>query len=208
MNQKGLVPILIIVAILAIFLGGYLLGQQQTKLPGILSQPTTQSSPTPDPTANWKTYTSEKYGFSIKYPNDWSVRVTSAAADPYIYIDLNIKASWGESAGPEAGFPYTIAITEHKNTKKESFKDFVTKDLSEELKNNFTFQQEKIGSYTFYRTDKLPSAYGALNVYITEDGGRYISIDLIPYSLDDPPNNQDKVLPTFNQILSTFKFLP
>lgn len=26
-----------------------------------------------DPTANWKTYTSDKWGFEIKYPNDWSV---------------------------------------------------------------------------------------------------------------------------------------
>jgi hypothetical protein len=28
-------------------------------------------TPTPDPTANWKTYRNEKYGFEFRYPNDW-----------------------------------------------------------------------------------------------------------------------------------------
>lgn len=37
-------------------------------------EPTTnnlQPSSTPDPTADWKTYTNTKYGYSLKYPNNW-----------------------------------------------------------------------------------------------------------------------------------------
>lgn len=40
--------------------------QTQTALPSI-----TQSSPTPDPTANWKIYTDPFYGYSFKYPLDF-----------------------------------------------------------------------------------------------------------------------------------------
>jgi hypothetical protein len=32
---------------------------------------TAPPSPTPDPTANWKVYRDEKYGFEINYPKDW-----------------------------------------------------------------------------------------------------------------------------------------
>lgn len=33
----------------------------------------TTPEPTPDETANWETYTNNKYGFEIKYPSDWNV---------------------------------------------------------------------------------------------------------------------------------------
>jgi hypothetical protein len=33
-----------------------------------------QSKYSVDETADWKTYTNEKYGFSLKYPTDWSYR--------------------------------------------------------------------------------------------------------------------------------------
>lgn len=31
----------------------------------------------PDPTASWKTYRNEQYGFEFKYPDDWTVEVAS-----------------------------------------------------------------------------------------------------------------------------------
>lgn len=33
-------------------------------------------TPTPDPTANWKTYTNTKYGFEIKYPTNYFISTT------------------------------------------------------------------------------------------------------------------------------------
>lgn len=70
MKQKGLAPILIVLFI-ALAVGGYLLYQKQ--------QQTIQATPTPTSTpestnsaetANWKTYTNIKYGFSVSYPTD------------------------------------------------------------------------------------------------------------------------------------------
>lgn len=59
----------------SIAIGGYLLGANKTKpQPVAQTSVTPSTSPTPDPTANWKTYINESYGFEIKYPNDWIVQ--------------------------------------------------------------------------------------------------------------------------------------
>lgn len=52
----------------------YYLGVQQGKTAPQATKlsPTIAPSPVPDPTANWKTYTTSE--FSIKYPPDWEVK--------------------------------------------------------------------------------------------------------------------------------------
>ena len=55
--------------------GAYKLGQKQVYPElgeGPTPTPVAVATPTLDPTANWKTYTNEKYGYSIKYPAEWS----------------------------------------------------------------------------------------------------------------------------------------
>lgn len=67
-KQKGLAPILVVLLIV-LAVGGYLLYQKQFK-PAF----TPQSPPSPiasDETANWKTYTNNKYKYSFKYPPSW-----------------------------------------------------------------------------------------------------------------------------------------
>lgn len=82
--QKGnaLIFLLVGIFVIAIAGGAYYLGRLTT--PKTLSVPvpisqTSQSTPIPsststlvDETANWKTYTNSKYGFSFKYPDDLS----------------------------------------------------------------------------------------------------------------------------------------
>ena len=79
-NQKGFVPIVIIVTLFVIggLVGAFYLGKvsnKPTKVPDITpsiyqSQPLS-ISPTPDPTANWKTYKDQSISF--KYPQEWSL---------------------------------------------------------------------------------------------------------------------------------------
>jgi hypothetical protein len=38
------------------------------------SSPTSSITPTSSPTANWKSYSNAQYGYSIKYPPDWTAR--------------------------------------------------------------------------------------------------------------------------------------
>ncbi len=87
MKQTGFAPILILVGILVITLvggGAYYFGSQkppvQPQNPIVISSPTPTTSPTDASgvpngtaeTANWKTYTNNKYQFSFKYPPVWT----------------------------------------------------------------------------------------------------------------------------------------
>src|SRR3989344_572885 len=82
--RKGSAPI-IIIALITIFLLGigataayFKLYQKPTPLPqsspDALSEiQSPQPTTTPNDTANWKTYTNNKYKYSLKYPTNWNI---------------------------------------------------------------------------------------------------------------------------------------
>lgn len=65
--SAGLV-VLVIVAVTS-----FLFGRASVRSLSVdqISPTPTTAIPTPDPTADWKTYTNSKYQYSFKYPNDW-----------------------------------------------------------------------------------------------------------------------------------------
>jgi hypothetical protein len=74
--KSKLVPILLIILIISVLVvGGFFVYKtyfsQNTIQP--IGNSTSQPVSTPDPTADWQTYTNEKYGYSFKYPSDWKV---------------------------------------------------------------------------------------------------------------------------------------
>src|SRR3989344_7665167 len=76
-SKSKVIPIILgVVAVVAIAIGAYALGTKQSqpvvKNQQISASPTTIPTPTPDPTANWKTYTNVSGNFSIKYPSEWT----------------------------------------------------------------------------------------------------------------------------------------
>jgi hypothetical protein len=46
------------------------------------NDPPKDDPPSEDPYAGWNTYTNSRYGYSIKYPNDWSVKVYDQQSCP------------------------------------------------------------------------------------------------------------------------------
>lgn len=79
--KKGFVlPLIIIIVVAITVVGVFYLGKKS--LTSILNQTTQpQASPTPDPTASWKTYQGEtaythdgSSMFTIKYPADWTLK--------------------------------------------------------------------------------------------------------------------------------------
>jgi hypothetical protein len=72
-SHKGFIAPLLLALIVIMLIGGGVYVYQQNKQ---ANQPTTAISTTQTPnsqTADWKTYTNTKYGYSLQYPNDWEV---------------------------------------------------------------------------------------------------------------------------------------
>lgn len=148
-------------------------------------------SPTQSTTTNWKTYTSTKYGYSIKYPLDWLVRECPVSpdcspTDETTYI--NSQENIGSKTEPIQYFLYISSYTD---------------DLPKE----YTFTQELINNKTVLRTADFPSRSGAETVLFKRNDRDYISIGFTPYDNKGPFPQQEKFYKTFNQILQTFRFL-
>lgn len=75
-NKKPMI-VMGVVTILSLLVSGYLyyqntqLKQQISQVQVTPSPAVVTPSPTANPTANWKTYTSEILSFSVKYPDSW-----------------------------------------------------------------------------------------------------------------------------------------
>ncbi|MDO8570373.1 MAG: PsbP-related protein [Candidatus Daviesbacteria bacterium] len=89
MKQKGLAPLLVIVLVAVIAVGGYLLYQKQTKpVSQLVVQPTPISA---EESTDWKTYTNEKYNYQFDYPTNWYIQTLG---DSEVYLSdqkLDIK---------------------------------------------------------------------------------------------------------------------
>lgn len=167
----------ILVAITAIGSTFYLLNRNQTK-----PTPTVQTSPTPtpDPTANWKTYNDTKYGFSFKFPQNFSLHFY-VQEGPYLSI------------GPDVDHP----------SKYDS--QYITVEIATSYKADPNEQSEKIfiGNVEglFIKHIGCPGGPDYCEKAIANVNGKSYIIELsegqglkgIPESL-------------FLQILSTFKF--
>lgn len=89
-KPNQLMPVISVAAFVILALGaiGFLYYQNQ-QLKTMLAKyqtpaPQATASPisTPNPTANWKTYTNTVRGYSIQYPGDWTINTSKAETKP------------------------------------------------------------------------------------------------------------------------------
>ena len=112
-STKGFAPIVIILigaAVLALAGGGYWYYRYS---PRINYQNSSPEQPTAtNETANWKTYQNEKYGFEIKYPNDWKISeiigkdtIDIGFSEDFYYINVTkISVPFSQWYGHQANF--------------------------------------------------------------------------------------------------------
>lgn len=203
-KQKGFAPILIVV-IITVLVGGYLIYQNQPKLtPTSTAQFTSAPTSTPKSTnsaktANWKTYINLDKLYSLEYPADtFNIKEENLTANSACKTELLMSDK-------ATGFPdkyqgiivLDVCKADSKFFPQMSFGNITGSETQQNMINN-NVAYSKIGEATF---EKLGSRVTVKRVVSYKNGYVY-SFDLrfIPGSKDYTQE--------FNQILSTFKFLP
>lgn len=101
LNQKGFIPPIALAVIVIVLIGGFFLisknnsSKSSTKIienENISPDVTPIPSPTPSP--EWETYNDEKYGYSIKYPQGWTVENLSSKDSSSIRLSDDQKTAF------------------------------------------------------------------------------------------------------------------
>mgnify|MGYP001580800908 FL=1 len=217
--QRGFAPILIVILIAVLGVGGYFVytnySKPQTKPPQYSLTP----APTTDPRANWKTIKNTAFSWEIKYPSDWEILtpvcdLPAGECSNVMMRGTNIFN--GECSDPklrcgnlsvEVVVPHTGNVTATMSAKQyiESFNPSIpiVEPSTEVIINGETGYQQTVqnfpGSSAITRT--ITILHNGKVYYLGMTEGYYHD----NYNIHT--TNDWKLLSIFNQILSTFKFL-
>lgn len=243
-NPMYIIGGLIFIAVIltgGIFIGRFMNSSQKIPEKEILLTPTSYPSPTvtsiPDPTAEWKTYSSDSHKFTFKYPQNWLG--PEEYNDYYVSIGSSKPHKYGE--GIEYDFPTTDSyfvtiLSNYRGTMpistwesqtwmadtKESISLAVGKSTTSHGIRKTKIRNGTVGDLPVSEVliDNDPQGAGAEFMYtneiIVKTSDFVIRIQAIPVivSTKDSLDRQNKAKEisnkykeTLNQILSTFKFL-
>lgn len=190
MNQKGQTGILILagIVILVALAGGiFYLGRVTAPKPQPQNVVTSSPQPSPSPTdetANWKTYTNTKYGYSIKYPSEIKLITSDENAVEFYRENAGIGAGMGERGHG--------MVIYYRNFGAET-----TESQSRPIENIF------ISSYPAFRWTDNNSCME--DIWLPNPNkSNTLRISFTTCAEKEPYNKIDFDL--FDQILSTFKF--
>jgi len=191
-NNPLVIRLFLLVLILFLVIG--FLGYQNFKLQKLLTTVTTNAisspspSPTPDLTADWKTYENKDYDFSFRYPDvGYSICLETNFFSIFEEKDLNCD-----------GIIYEIPLV--------GFRNYYTVDFSKETPISsriFSIDnvQINIDKYQFIRTGSGVSTTNIIEIATIPSGNTNVEL----YAFGNESNFQ-KSQDLLDQILSTLKF--
>lgn len=161
-------------------------------------------SPTPGPTADWKTYTNTQYGFSFKYPAGWTATSSAVLNNSLLaYIGVNPSVPPHET---DYGYPDYIAATVLNNQQNLSTEKMLelTHPGNDYTQFNLQINSTSVDGYSAQKVE-IPGPYGQEEVFIKKANMVY-NIELTQFLLDknDPGLISDD---TFKQVLNTFRLI-
>ncbi len=199
MRQKGFAPIIILLVIFVLVAAGYFAYTNRyfvknSPAPVPIPVPTLIVKPpsSPDPTANWKTYSNPKIFFQFKYPSDYTLADVSPNEGQKGKYVINVSSPTTPNEGNtfqknELGI--TIFV------QPENFTRYSCSDIG---CGKITEKNIKIGDVEVVQRDILGSPAGESSEYYFTVNNLYYKIDKYPFL-----SSRDE---EFNLILSTFKF--
>lgn len=209
MNQKGFSPIILILIIVIVAGGAFLIGQSSVNKSKNLEN-ITVTSPDPDQTANWSTYSNEKYGFSFKYPklDDSCCNISGPSSESAeeIIVLADKSTTMEGTDKPFNG----LAMYVDPNPTNMSFSDYVKNEKNILIKHKEAFTGDTDMSEG---TESNITVAGQEGIML--DGYSWDSIKRIYVPMPDSQNilvisKMDESKGSFNavfsQILNTFKF--
>jgi len=203
--NNSLVFIMSILLIVTVAIAGLFYFQIQ-KLSKELSQYQTLVSPAPIattyPTADWKTYTNTKYNFSFKYPSDWEIldRFGGPIMIAPIVDTENVNKTFEENVlegGYDGGKQLIslLSITQGGGTPSSG-------QYWEIIKTSIQIDSKTADKYTSTNIKDTPNGK-----FVKGDINTTVLIQLIDDYVIDYTLMDQRYTQTYDQILSTFKFL-
>ncbi|MEK7573362.1 MAG: PsbP-related protein [Patescibacteria group bacterium] len=157
-----------------------------------LYNPTSVPTPTIDMT-NWKTYTNNKLGFSIKYPQDFRIENNKQTIQFYSKDFISPKGEYGEII---KGGVITVTVFQTSNNLSKQIEGYKNN------KNFNQFQQTRLGGVEAWRfLFQLIPGYGFEPKIIAVNSGKEYDARA-SFAKDD----KEKINKIFDQMLSTFKY--
>ena len=202
--------ILMLIAVLAA--GGYLLWLKYFSGSGTTPTPTpiaiVTASPTPDPTVNWKTYTNTQAGILFKYPSEVFVYQSNPQQDAQFWsnkinvgapLELGLDGIWLNMSFSNPGAVMTDFYNKIINLKVN---ESITQSAVTKLTN---IKSGDVMGATYYQG--IPPNFAGAPAYTYEavwikEGIVYrLSLSVLT------EENLQKYKTTFDQMVSTFKFV-
>lgn len=162
------------------------------------------STTTTDPTAGWKTYSNPTYGFTFKYPADWSQdQVTSSGPA------LLVFAGPGASKNMERGGPYGIVNvsiyktladinTAHK-VSSANISDLMTKLSAGSDPYLTSVIKASVGNKNGWYAKAGPNTYGGGDYYYVQSGNTVFEINIFT-------SNENYNATTLKTLIGAFNF--
>ncbi len=154
------------------------------------------STPTPDPTTNWKTYSNSEYNFSFKYPPMYDLRMEGKA--PYIYKDRVLTDAGGFAGGSVLKKGVVILFDGYTN------KDISENALKSEFGTEILIRSKSLGGENGTLVS-IPSNQYEQRLFIPYGNNKTLAITL-SFGFETPNEERKLYAKEFEQILSTFKF--